>query len=214
MPITIVSAQGHFKGRVYSPVIIRHASDSRYLFPEWERSKRFPELNNLPNKTVCFRKLVLVLSAYFSILFRRKMESNVVNSCFNCKGRGLYGSSLYSFRRCVITSCGLTDEEERIGNRITIVSCTPYKRWTKDELGKFQRVLSNKDELIKAGFPTHKHHCSPHGDAQYLHTGIFSTRCKCCDGCTRSRFGAPVVVTGRWTGARAQPYVPEKQSNV
>ena len=133
-------------------VIIRHRSNSKYLFPEWER-KLFPEMihvDELPNKTICFRKLVLVPSSYWCILFVCKMASNVRGSCFNCKGRGLYGNSLYSFRHRVISSCGLVDEEHHVGNRITIVSRTPYKRWSKDTPQNFQRILGNENDLVKA----------------------------------------------------------------
>ena len=130
-------------------VIIRHNSGFKYLFSEWER-KLFPEMTHvdeLPNKTICFRKLILVPGAFACIVFRCKMESNVRGPCFDCKGRGLYGNSLYSFRHRVITSCGLQDEEHHVGNRITIVSRTPYKRWRNDN--NFQRVLSNEDDLVK-----------------------------------------------------------------
>jgi hypothetical protein len=133
-------------------VIIRHRSKSDYLFPEWER-KLFPEMihvDELPNKTICFRKLVLVPGGFTCIIFRCKMESNVRGPCFNCKGRGLYGNYLYGFRHRVISSCGLQDEKHHVGNRITIVSRTPYQRWKSDNPKKFQRVLGNEDALVKA----------------------------------------------------------------
>ena len=133
-------------------VVIRHSSGGNYTFPEWEK-KLFPELihiDELPNTTTCFRRIVLVPNAFSCILFRCKMEEEVLGPCFECKGRGLYGSSLYSFRDRVISSCGLHDEVNHTGNRITIVSRTPYKRWTNDDLKKFQRVLKNENELITA----------------------------------------------------------------
>ena len=133
-------------------VIIRHSSYPKYLFPEWEK-KLFPEMitiDELPNKTICFRKVILVPYSFACILFRCKMEYNIKNPCFNCKGRGLFGNSFYSFRHRVISSCGLVDQEHHIGNRITIISRTPYKRWTKDTAEKFQRTLGNEGELVKA----------------------------------------------------------------
>ena len=140
-------------------VIIKHPFSSSYLFSEWEKYKLFPEmvdLDELPNKTLCFRKLVIVPFSFSGIPFRCKMESNVRGPCFNCKGRGLYGSSFYSFRHRVISSCGLVDEKKHVGNRITIISRTPYKRWSKDDFKKFQRILENEDDLVNAlrkGFP-------------------------------------------------------------
>ena len=136
-------------------IIIRYATSSTYLFAEWESTKLFPEMvdiSELPNKTLCFRKLVVVPHSFAGILFRCKMESNVRGPCFECKGRGLYGTSLYSFRERVLTSCGLIDEKDHThtANRITIVSRTPYQRWRKDNPQKFQRVLGNEKELVKS----------------------------------------------------------------
>ena len=134
-------------------VIIKHPISSAYLFSEWEKMKLFPEMidiTDLPNKTLCFRKLVIVPYSFSGIPFRCKMEANVRGPCFNCKGRGLYGSSFYSFRHRVISSCGLVDMEEHTGNSIMLVSRTPYKRWRKDEPKKFQRVLSNEGDLVQA----------------------------------------------------------------
>ena len=133
-------------------VVIRHSSGGNYAFPEWEK-KLFPELihiDELPNTTICFRRIVLVPNAFLSVLFKCKMEAEVLGPCFKCKGRRLYGNSLYSFRDRVISSCGLHDEVNRTGNQITIVSRTPYKRWTNDDLKKFRRVLKNENELVTA----------------------------------------------------------------
>ena len=130
-------------------VIIRHRSSSNYSFPEWER-KLFPEMihiDELSNMTICFRKLVLVPRTFACILFRCKMEANIRSPCFNCKGRGLYGNSLYSFRHRVLTSCGLQDEEHNTGNRLVFVSRRPYQRWRKRDV---TRVLRNEDDLVKA----------------------------------------------------------------
>ena len=160
-------------------VIIRlpYRGPQTYLFPEWER-KLFPEMlhiDELPNATLCFRKLVLVPGAFSCILFRCKMGSNVRSSCFNCKGRGLYGSSLYAFRHRVLSSCGLQDEEHHIGNRITIVSRTPYKRWSKDTAQNFQRVLGNEKELVTAL------------EKNFPHTNVTVAHMEAIDICTQIR---------------------------
>lgn len=133
-------------------VIIRQPHRGlKYLFPEWEK-KLFPELitadDDLPNTTVCFRKMILVAHSFASVLFRCKMEGNVRGPCFNCKGRGLYGTSLYSFRDRVISSCGLVDSEKHVGKRMTIISRRPYQRWRTDKPEKFERVLTNEDQLV------------------------------------------------------------------
>lgn len=131
-------------------VIIRQPNGRNYLFPEWEK-KLFPELmvyDDLPNATVCFRKMILVAHGFAGILFRCKMESNVRGPCFNCKGRGLYGTSLYSFRDKVISSCGLVDSEKHVGKKMTIISRRPYQRWRTDAPEKFERVLTNEDQLV------------------------------------------------------------------
>ena len=134
-------------------VIIKHPISSAYLFSEWEKTKLFPEMINitdLPNKTLCFRKLVIVPYSYSGIPFRCKVDNKVRERCFGCKGRGLYGNSFYSFRQRVISSCGLVDMEEHTGNSIMLVSRTPYKRWRKDDLSKFQRLLENEGDLVEA----------------------------------------------------------------
>ena len=134
-------------------LVIKDPNRSNYLFSEWEMAKLFPEMvtvNELPNKTLCFKKLVVVPFSFSGIPFRCKMEGNVRTKCFNCKGRGLYGSSFYSFRQRVISACGLVDKEGYSWNRITIVSRTPYQRWRKDDPNKFQRILGNENDLVKA----------------------------------------------------------------
>lgn len=138
-------------------VIIKHSKFPgakkmpNYLFSEWEKTRLFPEmidLDELPNRTVCFSKLVVVPYSFSGIPFRCKMEGNIRSECFKCKGRGLYSSSYYSFRQRVISACHLNDTERHLGNRITIVSRTPYSRWKNDNPSKFQRVLNNEDELV------------------------------------------------------------------
>ena len=136
-------------------VIIRLPQNShlQYLFPEWEK-RLFPELytldHDLPNTTVCFKRVIFVSRSFSGVLFRCKMESNILNKCYNCKGRGLYGTSLYSFRNRVLSSCGLIDSKKRVGKKVIFISRKPYKRWKSDEPEKFERVLTNEGELMKS----------------------------------------------------------------
>ena len=136
-------------------VIIRLPQNSRlqYLFPEWEKNL-FPELftadYDLPNTTVCFRRVIFVSHSFSGVLFRCKMERNLLNQCYNCKGRGLYDTSLYSFRDKVLSSCGLVDSEKRVEKKLIFISRRPYRRWKFDKAEKFERVLTNEGELVES----------------------------------------------------------------
>ena len=132
-------------------VIIR-LSHLPYLFSEWEK-KLFPELitaHDLANATVCFRRVIFVAQSFASVLFRCKMESNIMNKCYNCKGRNLNGTSLYSFRKRVLSSCGLIDSKMQVGKKLIFISRRPYERWKADKPEYFERVLTNEGELMES----------------------------------------------------------------
>ena len=125
------------------------------MFSDWEKIL-FRELYtvdyDLPNTTVCFQRVIFVSHSVSSVLFRCKMDRNVVRMCYKCtcNGRGLYDSSLYSFRDSVLSSCGLNDREKRIEKKLILISRRPYKRWQFDKIEKFERVLTNEGELVES----------------------------------------------------------------
>ena len=77
--------------------VVRLNDPAPYSFADYER-KLFPEvmtLEGLSNIATCFRKVVLVPQC-----FQCKVEGNM-SSCLNCDGKGLYGTTLMSFRERV-----------------------------------------------------------------------------------------------------------------
>ncbi len=123
---------------------------SNYRFPEFDKAL-FPgalTLKDLPqNSTICFKKVFLSPRSYQSVPFRSKMESTLRSRCFECSGKDLTGSPLYTFRTRVLKACNITDQCSNT-SRIVVVSRKFYKRWTSDEPKNFQRILSNECEMV------------------------------------------------------------------
>jgi hypothetical protein len=124
-----------------------------YLFPDYERAL-FPSvqpMTDLPDASICFKKVVLVPKCYATIFFQCKMQYEIRDKCFHCDGRGLSGTSLMSFRTRVLAACGLKDDvkkEESHAKLIAVILRKPYTRWKGDHPSRFERVLTNSDELI------------------------------------------------------------------
>ena len=146
-----------------SYIVVRMSESEKYMFGDYERSL-FPELitlGDLPDERVCFREVVIAPWTYACVIFRCKMEGSTKQRCLQCDGRGLYGTTLLTFRTRALQACSLTDQtpEERKGRpskSIVFVKRKPYIRWKGDYNSNFQRVLSNQDELInelKKAFP-------------------------------------------------------------
>lgn len=142
-------------------VVLRISTNERMLFPEFDDAL-FPgaiNLKDLPqNATVCFKKAVTVPRCFSSIPFRTKMNGLIRNKCFQCKGRGLTGTPFYTFRERTIRACNLTDDQPKeAGGTLVVISRKPYVRYPSDEFKRFERVLSNEDNLVselKKTFPS------------------------------------------------------------
>ena len=141
-------------------VIIRISDSNDYKFEDFERAL-FPgmlTLKNFSNSIVCFRKVVLVPWAYACVLFRCRIEDSLRYDCLKCDGTDLFGTSFMSFRTRVLKACSLKDSE-RISSakQLVVVSRKPYARYKGDNQFRFQRVLTNEDELIlslNSSFPS------------------------------------------------------------
>lgn len=138
--------------------VLRIGNMGKYLFPDFDKAL-FPgalTLDDLKdNGTVCFRKVIFVPRSYQSVLFRCKMDALLKKRCYECNGRGLKESPLNTFRTQVLKACNITDPVGKT-RHLVIVSRKPYKRWSTDNLKKFQRVLQNEGEMvsrIEAAFP-------------------------------------------------------------
>ena len=137
-------------------IVVRLNDHPSYLFEDLERAlfPGFMKLNEFPNVTTCFRKVVLSPQCWSAVPFHCKMDRNLKPSCFNCNGRGLYGSTLLTFRERVLKACSFSDlTPEQWKNKktrnIVVLLRKFYQRWETDTPQKFQRVLSNSDELLK-----------------------------------------------------------------
>ena len=132
---------------------------SEYHYQDFER-KLYPNIihiSDLPNVTTCYRRVVLVPKSNASTLFQCKMHWSLKDHCMVCDGRGLSGTDLQKFRKRVIKYCLLDDVKHHNDSRLVLISRKPYMRSPKDQLKKFERVLSNENELIdgiKTKFPS------------------------------------------------------------
>ena len=142
-------------------VVVRISTNEDMMFPEFDDAL-FPGAINLrdfpQNATVCFRKVITIPRCFASIPFRSKMNSRIRNQCFECNGRGLTASPFYTFRERALKACNLTDVEPKNPHgTIVVISRKPYVRYPSDEFKRFQRVLSNEDDLVnqlKKKFPS------------------------------------------------------------
>ena len=130
------------------------------IFPEFDDTL-FPgtiNLNDLLNAVVCFKKVVTVPNYLSCPLFRCKMNGNIRTKCFECDGKQLTGSPYFSFRERTLKACNLTDgrPEKQLNTTLVVVSRKPYQRFPTDSEEKFNRVLTNENELLnvlKKNFP-------------------------------------------------------------
>ena len=133
-------------------VVVRISTNEDMRYPEFDDAL-FPgalSLKDFPQEaTVCFKKIVTVPRCFSSIPFRTKMNGRIRNKCFQCHGDGLTGTPFYSFRKRALKACNLTDEEPRFpGGTIVVISRKPYERYPKDQSQRFERVLTNEDNLV------------------------------------------------------------------
>ena len=132
-------------------VVIRISDAKNYKFEDFERAL-FPgilTLKNFSSNITCFRKVVLVPWAYACVLFRCRIDESLRRDCLNCDGTGLYGTSFMTFRTRVLNACSLVDRKENSpAKRLLVVSRKPYVRYHGDSQFRFQRVLTNEEELL------------------------------------------------------------------
>ena len=132
-------------------------------FAEFEQ-RLFPNvtvLQNMSDKPVCFRRLVLVPSCYASLFFKCKGESDLLTPCLNCHGKGRSETEFLRFRSHVLKVCAIDDSKPASSyqspRNIIVILRKPYKRTPTDNADRFERILSNGDEMvsqIKAKFHT------------------------------------------------------------
>ena len=132
--------------------ILRVSTSDDYHFEEFDKLV-FPEslhISELPSVRTCFRKVILVPKSYASVLFQCKMHWQLRKDCMDCDGTGLVNTSFSTFRNRVIKACSLDDQVPRKNSSLVLISRTPYLRDPDDKPEKFERLLSNEDELISS----------------------------------------------------------------
>ena len=134
----------------------------RYFFGDYEKLF-FPGIEfveNIEEESICFKKLILPPRGYSNLIFRCKMESNILSPCFHCDGKGRPGTAFRSFRTYSLKVCSLSDSHisgYQNPKKIVIILRKKYSRHRGDKAKYFNRVISNNDELIaeiKARFKT------------------------------------------------------------
>ena len=144
-----------------------------FLFPEFEHAL-FPNvlrLQDLKEDTVCFEDLVLVPWAYGAPPFRCRIENALKRKCTQCNGKGIE-SDYKSFRRRVLSACGLTESSRDNTKNILVIERKQYNRRLDDKPKSFTRVWVNSEDLIldlKREFP------------QYNVTGIYAETLTVCE---------------------------------
>ena len=116
-------------------------------------------LKGLPNVTTCFRKVVLVPQCFASVPFQCKVEGNM-SSCLDCDGKGLYGTTLMSFRE-LLKACSLIglprEQWKDKKTKYVVVILRKNHSWKIGNRKYFERALSNSKELLnglREAFPS------------------------------------------------------------
>ena len=131
------------------------AHDFQYLFSDYEKLL-FPGIefvHDIPEETVCFKKLILPPGCFASLLFRCKMEADVRGKCFNCNGKDRPSTAINIFRLQAVKACSLDDSTYDSGYRnpqkIVVILRKQYKRHPADKPENFRRSLANGQQLIE-----------------------------------------------------------------
>ena len=141
---------------VPSQIIRMPVDEHKCRFAEFEQHL-FPNvtvLHDMSDKPVCYRRLILVPSCYASLLFKCKGESSLRQSCLKCNGSGRPQTDFQLFRSHVLKTCSIDDayptSTYRSPTNIVVILRKPYKRMPNDDPSRFERVLSNGDEMVSA----------------------------------------------------------------
>jgi len=126
----------------------RFAEFEQHLFPN------VTVLHDMSDKPICYRQLILVPSCYASLLFKCKGESILQGPCLRCNGTKRPQTDFQLFRSHVLKTCSINDSYPTSTywspNNIVIILRKPYKRRPNDDPRKFERVLSNGNDMVLA----------------------------------------------------------------
>lgn len=144
------------EGNIGSYNVLRVAQHNfDFVFADFEKLL-FPGIEfvqNMTEKSVCFKRLILPPRCYSSLVFECKMDARIRKQCFHCDGKGRPGTTFRSFRTQVLKACSLDDSMSPITGyqspkKIAVILRKSYQRYAGDTRTKYDRVLSNNDELL------------------------------------------------------------------
>ena len=144
------------EGNIGSYKVLRVAQHSfDFVFADFEKLL-FPGIEfvqNMTEESVCFKRLVLPPRCYSSLVFVCKMNVKIHNQCFHCDGKGRTGTAFRSFRTQVLKACSFNDTKSPITGyqnpkKIAVILRKSYQRYAGDKRTRYDRVLSNNDELL------------------------------------------------------------------
>ena len=123
-------------------------------FVEFEK-RLFPNIvvtEDLQEESICFKKLVILPEHFDSLLYRCKMESNIMEQCYQCSSKDRSGTTIALYRSFVLRKCSVDDSVQvngyRFPQKIVYLRRKQYLRRPNDSPQKFHRVISNADEML------------------------------------------------------------------
>ena len=140
------------------PLHVIRCKDENYTyypaFAEFEKLL-FPNImfmEDLQEKSICFKKLIILPEHFDSLLYRCKMESDILEKCYQCNGKNRSGTIIDMYRSHVLRTCGVDDSVQVSGYRspqkILYLRRKQYLRRPNDAAVKFHRMISNADQMI------------------------------------------------------------------
>ena len=137
---------------------VMHCKDENYTyysaFGEFEK-RLFPNImfvEDLQEESICFKKLIILPEHFDSLLYRCKMESNLIEQCYQCNNKNRSGTTIDMYRSFVLRTCSVDDSVQingyRFPQKIVYLRRKQYLRRPNDSAGKFHRVVSNADQML------------------------------------------------------------------
>ena len=137
--------------------VIRCKGENFTYYPAFAEFEKllFPNImfmEDLQEKSICFKKLIILPEHFDSLLYRCKMESDILEKCYQCNGKDRSGTIIDMYRSHVLRTCSVDDSVQVSGYRspqkIVYLRRKQYLRRPNDAAGKFHRMVSNADQML------------------------------------------------------------------
>ena len=110
-------------------------------------------MENLLEESICFKKLIILPDHFDSLLYRCKMENNILEQCYQCNGKNRSGTIIDMFKSHVLRTCSVNDTVRVRGYRspqkIMYLRRKRYHRRPHDTEKKFERIVLNDDQMLE-----------------------------------------------------------------